>query len=190
MQGPEHRRNEDVLVIRIRRRCVLEDGMRWIEKIGNSIRKRIVVKYVNEFNEEEIGIDSGGLFKDFWTDLSSQVFNASYGLFSSTTSQYLYPSSAALNLYGERELERLFFFLGLVLGKAIYENITVQPQFAHFFLSFFTKYDFTALIDDLITLDMELYKNLMFLKQYEVTLWEQYQISNNWEQYQISNNSF
>ena len=156
-----------MLVIRIRRRCVLEDGMRWVEKIGRSIKKRIVVKYINEFNEEEIGIDSGGLFKDFWTDLSAQVFNASYGLFSSTSSQYLYPSSAALNLYGEREVERLFSFLGLVLGKAIYENITVQPQFAHFFLSFFTKYDFTALIEDLVTLDMELYKNLMFLKQFE-----------------------
>lgn len=168
MQGPENRRSEDVLIIRVRRRCILEDGMRWIEKIGGSIKKRIMVKYINEFNEEEIGIDSGGLFKDLWTDLSAQIFNASYGLFASTSTQYLYPSSAALNLYNERELERLFYFLGLVLGKAIYENITVQPQFAHFFLSFFTKYDFTALIDDLITLDVELYKNLMFLKHYEV----------------------
>ena len=55
------------------------------------------------------------------------------------------------------------------IGKALFENITVQPQFTHFFLSFINgKYNFLNIIDDLKTLDIELYKNLMFLKSYEV----------------------
>jgi hypothetical protein len=33
------------------------------------------------------GIDMGGLFKDFWTDLSARVFDPSFGLFSITSSQ-------------------------------------------------------------------------------------------------------
>jgi hypothetical protein len=170
VQGPDlMHRNDDVLHIRVRRRAIVEDGMRAVEKQGSTIRKRLLIKYVNDFNEEEIGIDSGGLFKDFWTELSSQVFNASYGLFASTSTRHLYPSSTSLTLYNEREVESLFHFLGLVLGKALYENMTVQPLFAHFFLSFFTKYDFTGLINDLVTLDQELYKNLMFLKNYEVS---------------------
>lgn len=32
------------------------------------------------------GIDAGGLFKDFWTDISNRVFNPSFGLFSLTES--------------------------------------------------------------------------------------------------------
>lgn len=127
-----------------------------------------MIKYINDFNEEELGIDSGGLFKDFWTDLSSQVFNPSYGLFSTTSSQHLFPNTTALNIYNEREVERMFSFLGLVLGKAIYENLTIQPQFSHFFLSFMHgKYNFTGLLNDLSTLDEELFRNLMFLKDYE-----------------------
>lgn len=58
--------------------------------------------------------------------------------------------------------------MGRVLGKALFENMTVQPQFAHFFLAFINgKYNFINLIDDLSTFDPELYKNLMFLKSYD-----------------------
>ena len=30
----------------------------------------------------------------------------------------------------------LFSFLGRILGKALYEGLTVEPKFAHFFLSY------------------------------------------------------
>jgi ubiquitin-protein ligase E3 C len=55
------------------------------------------------------------------------------------------------------------------LVQAMFENLTVQPQFAHFFLAFMNgRYNFTGLINDLTTLDADLYKNLMWLKAYEV----------------------
>ena len=72
-------------------------------------------------------------------------------------------------LYNSHEMEQTYHFLGLVLGKAIFENITLQPKFAHFFLSFMNnKYNYMNLLNDLNTFDSELYKNLMFLKTYEV----------------------
>lgn len=58
VQGPEHaRRLEDVVVLRIRRKFILEDGMKAMRSIGPDIKKRLVIKYVNEFNQEEMGID-------------------------------------------------------------------------------------------------------------------------------------
>ena len=58
-----------------------------------------------------------------------------------------------------------------MLGKALFENITIQPQFAHFFLAFMHgRYNFMNLVNDLATLDRELFKNLMFLKTYQVKL--------------------
>jgi len=83
----------------------------------------------------------------------------------------LYPNPAAPSLYDPTELEALYIFAGRLLGKALFENITLQPQFAHFFLAFMHgNYNFINLIDDLATLDAELYKNLMFLKHYEVVI--------------------
>ena len=153
------------VIIRVRRACVVEDGMKGLDKIGNSIKDRVVVKYINDFGEEEIGIDSGGLFKDFVTDLSSRVFNPSYGLFKLTDVNTVYPNPDAAILHGEAEVEKIFTFLGRVLGKAIFENITIQPQFAHFFLAFMHgRYNYMHLINDMSSLDKELYKNLMFLK--------------------------
>jgi ubiquitin-protein ligase E3 C len=77
----------------------------------------------------------------------------------------MFPNPSAIALYGEHEAEALYEFVGRVLGKALFENITVQPQFSHFFLSFMNgHYNFMSLIDDLGTFDPDLYKNLMFLK--------------------------
>jgi hypothetical protein len=157
------------VVVCVRKARIIEDGVQALAKVGAAIKDRIVVKYVNDFGEEEAGIDAGGLFKDFVTDLSWRVFDPSYGLFCLTSSNLLYPNPSASLLYDSFEMDNMFVFLGRVLGKALFENITLQPQFAHFFLAFMHgKYNYMNLVNDLGTLDAELYKNLMFLKTYEV----------------------
>jgi len=164
--GPERSRG---VMVRIRKTRILEDGMAAMARIGGaSIKDRIMVKYINDFGEEEAGIDAGGLFKDFVIDLSVRIFDPSYGLFCTTSANLLYPNPSAALLFDAHEMDEMFVFLGRVLGKALFENITLQPQFAHFFLAFMHgKYNFMNLINDLSTLDPELYKNLMFLKTYE-----------------------
>eukprot|EP00602_Paraphysomonas_sp_CaronLab_P006417 CAMPEP_0185031244 /NCGR_PEP_ID=MMETSP1103-20130426/18610_1 /TAXON_ID=36769 /ORGANISM="Paraphysomonas bandaiensis, Strain Caron Lab Isolate" /LENGTH=1024 /DNA_ID=CAMNT_0027566705 /DNA_START=286 /DNA_END=3360 /DNA_ORIENTATION=- len=155
-------------IVRVRRQRLLADGMDALDRIGNAIKDRIIVRYVNDFGEDEAGIDVGGLFKDFWTDLSARVFDPSFGLFAMTSDQLLYPNPNAIALYDESELDSTYEFLGRILGKALFENITVQPQFAHFFLAFMMgRYNFTGLVNDLSSLDADLFKNLMFLKTYE-----------------------
>lgn len=179
------------ITIRIRHSNLVADGIAAMNKIANTtckrsgasstvngIKDRIYVKYVNEFAQEEMGIDMGGLFKDFWTEFSSRMFHPNYGLFTTTNTsdRLLYPNPNAYSILimsgscqSATEVDELYSFVGRILGKAIYENITVDPQFTHFFLSYINgKYNFFNIIDDLKTLDAELYKNLMFLKTYEV----------------------
>ena len=80
----------------------------------------------------------------------------------------LYPSPVAMSAHGEDGCKTLFTFLGRIVGKALYENIVIQPIFAHFFLSFMKgSYNYNNMLSDLATMDKELYKNLMFLKGYE-----------------------
>lgn len=159
------------IVIKIHKNKVVEDGLYAFKyKVQQALKSRLIVHYINEFNMEEIGIDAGGLFKDFVTDLSSRIFNTNYGLFATTQDNLLFPNPNALLLFNNNSFEmcEMFEFLGKVLGKCIYENICIQPQFAYFFLAFMHhKYNFMNLINDLSTLDPELHRNLMFLKTYE-----------------------
>ena len=76
----------------------------------------------------------------------------------------LYPNFQSRNLFGQSQTE-LYIFIGKVLGKAIYEQIVIEPQFADFFLrKMLGKPNF---FNDLKSLDPELYKHLQFLRHYE-----------------------
>lgn len=154
-------------VVRIRRGYELEDGLRNLGRLGERIKERVVVVFVNAAGQDEPGIDMGGLFKEFWTELSRQSFNPEFGLFRLTDTQMMYPSPLSGAIHGQDHIA-LFEFLGRILGKALFEGITVQTVFSHFFLGFMRgNYNFLNLFNDLLTLDPELHKNLMFLKNYE-----------------------
>lgn len=153
--------------IRITRGRILEDGLATMNHLGRNLRQRLSVQYFNEAGARETGIDAGGLFKEFWTDLCAIAFDPNYALFSTTEENCMYPSPASKFAHGLDHLV-LFEFLGRILGKALYEGITVNPQFAHFFLSFLRgNYNYFHMLADLSTIDKQLYHNLLFLKTYE-----------------------
>jgi len=64
------------IVVKINKARVLDDGMRALDRVGVNIKERLIVRYVNQLGVAESGIDIGGLFKDFWVDLSAQVTHA------------------------------------------------------------------------------------------------------------------
>lgn len=89
-------------------------------------------------------------------------FGPTYALFKSTPEQLLYPNPSS-EILGQNHLQH-FRFLGLVLGKALYEGVLIDLPLAGFFLSkILGRFNF---VDDLPSLDEELYRNLMFLKTY------------------------
>lgn len=85
----------------------------------------------------------------------------SYGLFSqtSTSDRLLIPNTAARFL--ENGIQ-MIEFLGRVVGKALYEGILLDYSFSHVFVQkLLGRYSF---LDELSTLDPELYRNLMYVK--------------------------
>lgn len=106
----------------------------------------------------------GGLFKEYLTELSKITFTQSYGLFSVTDDNLLYPNPLSDKLFGSNHLE-VFKFLGMILGKAIYEGITIQPQFAIFFLRQMLSKPIR--LNDLNLMDKQLYDSLNKIKFYE-----------------------
>ena len=79
----------------------------------------------------------------------------------------MYPNPSSGAAHGSDHIT-LFEFLGRILGKALYEGITVGPQFAHFFLSHLRgDYNYLNMLSDLSTMDPQLYTNILFLKTYD-----------------------
>ena len=153
--------------IRITRNRILEDGLLTMNNLGSDMRQRLSIQYYNEAGVRESGIDAGGLFKEFWSDLSAIAFDPNYALFRVTESNCMYPNPSSEAAHGTDHIG-LFIFLGRILGKSLYESITVHPQFAHFFLSFLRgDYNYLRMFHDLSTVDSVLYTNLIFLKTYD-----------------------
>ena len=125
--------------------------------------------FISEFGVEEVGIDTGGLFKEFLSSLSQTVFNPHYGLFKlAETDNVLFPNPDAKSVYGIDDSIQYYEFIGQVLGKAMYESIVVDPRFAQFFLR--KMLGKTNCLHELKSLDPELHKHLLFLRGYEGNL--------------------
>jgi ubiquitin-protein ligase E3 C len=148
---------------KIRRSRLLEDAFDQLSLLSEEdLKGAIRVAFINEHGEEEAGIDGGGIFKDFMENITRAAFDVQYGLFKETADHLLYPNPGS-GLVHEQHLQ-YFYFLGSLLGKAMYEGILVDLPFATFFLSKLKeKYNF---LNDLPSLDPELYRHLRFLKHY------------------------
>ncbi|RLN44822.1 hypothetical protein BBJ29_009776 [Phytophthora kernoviae] len=159
------------LQVRIKRDEIVDNSFEFFQELCDkmspaALKSRIKVTFINEQGLEEAGIDGGGVFKEYVDTLTKSAFSPEYGFFLATDDQLLYPNPGARYIVDTRKeaLDR-YRFLGRVLGKAVYENILVEPQFAAFFLNkLLGKFNY---IDDLHSLDPELYKSLMRLKHYD-----------------------
>ncbi|DAZ95340.1 TPA: hypothetical protein N0F65_002525 [Lagenidium giganteum] len=166
-----HIRNEfgNAIQIRVKRDDIVDDSFAVFHEVcaksTSALKARIKVTFINEQGLEEAGIDGGGVFREYMDVLTKSAFSPEYGFFLVTEDQLLYPNHGArVVVQSPRELADRFRFLGRILGKAVYEGILVEPQFAAFFLNkLLGKFNY---IDDLHSLDPELYRNLMQLKHY------------------------
>ncbi|CAN8254660.1 unnamed protein product [Cochlearia groenlandica] len=153
----------------IRRGHVVEDGFQQLNSIGSKLKSSIHVSFVNDSGLPEAGLDYGGLSKEFLTDITKTAFGTEYGLFSqtSTSDRLLVPSPSARHL--ENGIQ-MIEFLGRIVGKALYEGILLDYSFSHVFIQkLLGRYSF---IDELSGLDPELYRNLMYIKNYDGDLKE------------------
>ncbi|CAG8515156.1 4050_t:CDS:10 [Cetraspora pellucida] len=149
------------IVIKIRRDHVLEDGYKQLGRLtATQIKGRIRVMFVNETGMDEIGVDQGGPFKEFITQLMAEAFDPKCGFFAVTPDGSLYP-----NPHSTSTKLPLYTFLGRMIARAMKEKILLDSQFAEFFLSKISGR--AVFLEDLIGWNDELWKNLIFLKRYE-----------------------
>lgn len=155
-------------LITIHRSRIVEDGYQQLVRLQPSALKGLIrVKFINDYGLDEAGIDQDGVFKEFLEDTIKRVFDPALNLFCTTSEQRLYPSPTS-RLH--EDYLSLFTFVGKMVGKAIYEGIVIDVPFASFFLSRVLGQPQSPLyspIDELPSLDPELYKNLTYVKHYD-----------------------
>ncbi|WWD00653.1 hypothetical protein V866_007588 [Kwoniella sp. B9012] len=147
---------------KIRRSHIAQDGFDELGNLGPALKSRIEITFVDQHGMTEAGIDGGGLFKEFLTNLSKEVFDTNRGLWLATDQNELYPNPHSYAT--EPHQLEWYRFIGQVLGKAMYEGILVDVSFADFFLAKWLGRQ--SYLDDLSSLDKELYKGLIILKNY------------------------
>jgi len=109
-----------------------------------------------------MGIDAGGLSKEFIVSTNKEAFDPQYGLFRvSSDGSTIYPNPASKDMVpGD---SNCFYVIGLLLGKAVFEGVLVESRFAHFFLK--KLLGRANLVDDLNSLDRTVARSLASIKQ-------------------------
>ncbi|KAG5517992.1 hypothetical protein PMAC_000447 [Pneumocystis sp. 'macacae'] len=148
--------------VTIRRDNIFEDGFTTLYSIGKDIKKPINIIFVDRYGLPEVGIDGGGITKEFLVSICKQALDTGFGLFCETHEHLLYPNPHSYAC--EPAQLQCFEFLGRLIGKCIYETILLDVTFAPFFLM--KLLGKVSHLDDLFILDPELYKGLIFLKRY------------------------
>ncbi|XP_055603110.1 ubiquitin-protein ligase E3B [Uranotaenia lowii] len=155
-------------LVTVHRDRIVEDGYRQLAALPPHALKGVIrVRFINQQGLDEAGIDQDGVFKEFLEETIKRVFDPSLNLFKTTTEQRLYPSPTS---HMQENHLQLFEFVGRMLGKAVYEGIVVDVPFASFFLSQVlgqTQQALYSCMDELPSLDKELYRSLTFIKHYQ-----------------------
>lgn len=132
----------------------------------SDLRQKLRVNLVNAQGLDEPGIDGGGVFREFLSELLKTGFDPNYGFFTTTQDGLIYPNPLS-HLLSE-DFRTHYHFLGGMLGKALYENLLVELPFAGFFLCKLVHHGRgTVGAHHLASLDPELYRHLLSLKHYE-----------------------
>ncbi|XP_025111485.1 ubiquitin-protein ligase E3C-like isoform X2 [Pomacea canaliculata] len=160
MMGP-------TISVMIRRNYIYEDAFEKLSRENEpNLKLKMRVQLVNIAGMDEAGIDGGGIFREFLLELLKTGFDPNRGFFMYTADRLLYPNPQASVLMPN--FTEHFFFLGRMLGKALLENMLVELPFASFFLAKILSHSSANLdIHHLQSLDPIMYKNLLYLKNYE-----------------------
>ncbi|CAH1102309.1 unnamed protein product [Psylliodes chrysocephalus] len=150
-------------VIVIRRTHIYEDAFDKIsQKSELDLKHKVRIQFINSVGLEEAGIDGGGIFKEFLNEVLKTALDPNRGFFLLTADNTLYPNPN-VHLIVDNFTDH-YYFIGRLVGKAIFENILVDLPLAEFFLA-------KLLVDRapahyLKSLDPVLYRNLLYLRDY------------------------
>ena len=181
---------------RVRRGQEFEDAYDQFYGLGASLKEPIHITFLDQFDQEEAGIDGGGVTKEFLTSVTNQAFSENEGvkLFTENENHLWFPNPSALSEQREllkdagmkegtpafrssmSDVLQRYEFLGRIVGKCLYEGILIDIGFAGFFLlkwaltggpgSAPMETGYRPTINDLREFDEQLYQGLLKLKNY------------------------
>ncbi|XP_065168760.1 E3 ubiquitin-protein ligase Nedd-4 isoform X2 [Atheta coriaria] len=146
--------------IKVRRSSILEDSYRVISTVSkiDLLKTKLWVEF-----EGEIGLDYGGLAREWFFLLSKEMFNPYYGLFEySAMDNYTLQINPFSGMCNEEHLN-YFKFIGRIAGMAVYHGKLLDA----FFIRPFYKMMLAKAIDlkDMESVDSEYYKSLLWIKE-------------------------
>lgn len=162
----------------IQRGREIQDSMAAFWELGESLKEPIQITFLDKYGNEEIGIDGGGITKEFLMAVTKQALSELINvggvvtqLFVANDQQFLYPNPTAVEemQLGRDAAEdqarvalllRYYEFLGRIIGKCLYEGILIDALFAGFFALKWAG-DFRADLNSLRDLDEELYRHMV-----------------------------
>ncbi|KFD58003.1 hypothetical protein M513_01236 [Trichuris suis] len=131
----------DGVDIKVRRSHMFQDAYAQLKYIPSELFKGpIRVMMYNSASVPEAGIDGGGIFREFISEVLKQGFSPDYGFFLCTQDESeLYPNPTSEPFFGHSQ--EVHYFFGRLVGKAIYEGLQVEPRLALFYLAAVLYYD-------------------------------------------------
>ncbi len=141
--------------IAVRRQHLLSDSIEAIMSLGrDDLRKVWRFDFMGE-----LGIDAGGLAKEWFLLVTKAIFDADSGLWlSSEGNQMLMRINPASEISCPEDHLIYFRFLGRVLGKALFDGQIVAGHMVQYLYKYMLGWPIT--FDDLESIDVELYQNL------------------------------
>jgi len=85
-----------------------------------NLKLRMQIRLMNFAGLDEAGIDGGGIFREFMSELIKTAFDPNRGFFRCTADKLLYPNPQARLLVDNFTAH--YYFLGRILGKVPASN--------------------------------------------------------------------
>ncbi|KPI95020.1 Ubiquitin-protein ligase E3C [Papilio xuthus] len=148
--------------INIRRTHLYEDAFEKLSPENEpNLKLTMRIQFINQVGADEAGVDGGGVFREFLSELLKSAFDPNRGLFRLTKDNMLYPNPGVHLLYDDFPMH--YYFVGRMLGKALYESLLVELPLAEFFLSKLCS-SREPDVHALASLDPALYRGLLLLR--------------------------
>jgi ubiquitin-protein ligase E3 C len=147
----------------IHRQSAYQDAFDQLSGRHEQLAQRFRVRIIAATGDPEEGIDGGGLFREFLQMTLKAGFDPACGYFKASSEQELYPDPDVTIHAPDFNLH--YRFLGNLLGLALRNDMLVELPFCRFFLSKLLGQ--RAGLQDLASLDSELFRNLLVVKDYD-----------------------
>ena len=159
-QTVQHLKTNSVLKLTIKRSNIFHDSYSQMNgKSASQLRGKLQIKFVNEE-----GVDAGGVQREWYNELSKEIFNPNYALFIPAVHGYAYQPSP----FSTVNIEHLnyFKFIGKMFGRVLLDGNLMDAHFTRSFYKHMTGTPLSYL--DLEDYDSEYFRTIKWTLENDI----------------------